>query len=178
MKIGEPGQPNILFVMTDQRRSELISLTDLFAITTGAAGKTEVREGIDVLGMLDGSTEPRNNLIGYYGLPGSNAFKIMVRDARWKYIYFANGGKEQLFDFRNDPDELKNLAEQERDIVRKLRTEAVAACRQPGARDALEGDDLKALPFRKWKWNEERVYQFDLSRGVLGFPENPGDLSQ
>jgi hypothetical protein len=38
------------------------------------------------------------DLVGYHGVPGTDALKMMVRDPRWKYIFFANGGREQLFD--------------------------------------------------------------------------------
>ncbi|MBN8217918.1 MAG: sulfatase-like hydrolase/transferase [Spirochaetes bacterium] len=32
-----------------------------------------------------------------------------VREARWKYVYFYNGGTEQLFDLQDDPGETRNL---------------------------------------------------------------------
>ena len=54
--------------------------------------------------------------------------------------------------------------------------QAVAACRHPGARDALAGDQLKAHPFKKWFWRGERIYQFDESRGIAGFPRHPADV--
>ncbi len=160
----------------DQRRSELVCLTDLFAVATGAAGRTETREGIDLLNVIGGTLKPRDALIGYYGVPGTNEFKIMAREGRWKYIFMANGGREQLFDLESDPCELRNLVDSQADIGSTLRRRAVAACRGPGARDALEGDDLRVLPFNAWKWNGQRVYQFDRSRGVAGFPEHPADV--
>ena len=39
--------------------------------------------------------------------------------------------------------------------------------------DALDGDKLRAFPFRKRP--RTRIYQFDRSRGVLGFPDKPQD---
>ena len=39
--------------------------------------------------------------------------------------------------------------------------------------DALDGDKLRVFPFRKRA--PKRIYQFDRSRGVLGFPEKPED---
>ncbi len=159
----------------DKRRSELVCLTDLFGIATTAAGNPQVREGIDLLGVLSGNVEPREYLVGYHGLPGSDQFKVMVRDARWKYIYFANGGMEQLFDVQNDQHELRNLAGSEPEIARMLRQIAVVACLQPGAQDALEGEDFKRLPFKKWEWQGERIYQFDRSQGIAGFPKHPAD---
>ncbi len=159
----------------DKRRSELVCLTDLFGIATGAAGKAEPREGIDLLGMLAGSAEPREVLFGYYPEPGTAAFKIMARDARWKYIFLANGGMEQLFDMESDPHELRNVAAAKPGIAAGLRQKAIAACCQPGARDALERNDFRVFPFKKWQWKGERIYQFDYSKGITGFPKNPED---
>jgi arylsulfatase len=160
----------------DQCRSELVCLTDLFGVATGAAGNTDVREGIDLLNMVAGPTPPRDALVGYHGVPGTDAFKMMVRDPRWKYIFFANGGREQLFDLQDDPHELCNLAESEQDTVRRMRRRAIAACRQPGAQDALDGNDLRSFPFQKWEWHGERIYQFDRSKGITGFPKHPADV--
>jgi hypothetical protein len=50
---------------------------------------------------------------------------------------------------------------------------AAKACRVPGATDALDGDKLRAFPFRQRPLI--RIYQFDRSRGVLGFPGKPQD---
>ena len=91
----------------DVRRDELVCLADLFGIATGAAGAVEPRQGIDVLGMLGGTVKPRERLIGYYAEPGTIDFKIMVRNQQWKYIFMANGGRQQLFDMQTDPQELR-----------------------------------------------------------------------
>jgi choline-sulfatase len=162
----------------DQRRSELVCLADLFGIATKAAGTPEFREGIDLLGVLSGSAKPRKFLIGYHGLPGTEQFKIMVRDPQYKYIYLANGGREQLFNLDDDPHELCNLAESEPGTATRMRQTAMAACRQPGAQDALEGEDFKYFPFKKWEWQGERIYQFDCSRGIQGFPQHPSDVQE
>ena len=165
----------------DQTKNELVSLTDLFGIATHAAGKPEPRDGIDLLDVCNGNIPPREYLVGYHGEPGCvpenlwrPAFKMMVRDAKWKYIFMSNGGREQLFDMENDPHELKNLSEIAVDVVNTLRDVAISACDVPGAKDALEGGNLKVFPHRKFP--NERIYQFDSSRGVNGFPEKPEDI--
>jgi choline-sulfatase len=152
----------------------LVCLTDLFGIATGAAGSPQVREGHDILGMVAGEVPPRDFLVGMYGEPGTPHFKIMVRDDTWKYIYMANGGRQQLFNLREDPDELDNRAGARSDVVRILHTTAVRACDVPGARDALEADDLRSFPYRGRE--RLRIYQFDRSRGVVGFPGHPADV--
>lgn len=163
----------------DTRRDELACLTDLFAIATHAAGAPETRDGVDLLSVVAGEAAPRPFVVGMYGEPGTPLFKVMVRDAGagegavWKYIYIANGGLEQLFDLRTDPHELHNLAGARPDVARMLRTTAASACDVPGARDALQGGDLRAFP----RADRElvRIYQFDYSRGVTGFPDRPED---
>jgi len=157
-----------------ERRDELVCLTDLFGIATHAAGATQTRDGIDVLGVVKGTAQPRKHLIGYYGTPGTNHFKIMVRDEQWKYIYFSNGDREQLFQMKNDPDEIINQADTRRDVLSRLRSVGVGACEHPGALDALESGIFRGFEYTPHR--RERIYQFDRSRGVTGFPDRPGDL--
>ena len=154
-------------------RNELISLADLFGIATGAAGNCEVREGIDVFKMLQGECAPRNHLVGLVEIPGSHDFKVMVVTDQWKYIFMANGGREQLFNRRQDPNELSNCVSSFSQIRGDLYALAVQACRIPGALDALNGDKFRSFPFRQR--NPTRIYQFDRSRGVSGFPDKPED---
>ncbi|MGH7484933.1 MAG: sulfatase family protein, partial [bacterium] len=108
-----------------ERRDHLAALTDLFGIATSAAGTPEFRQGIDVLGAIAGKAKPRDVLFGYYGHPGTRLFKIMVRQGEWKYIFFANGGREQLFNLRDDPHESRNCATAEHRLARTLHSRAV-----------------------------------------------------
>ncbi len=158
----------------DVRHEDLVCLTDLFGIATTAAGQQELREGFDVLGGLDGVTNTRSELIGYYGTPGTRQFKIMVRDAEWKYIYFANGGYEQLFNLREDPHELKQRIESDRTIADRLKKVGTKALNRVNANRALDGGSLKAFPYENRPL--QRIYQFDRSRGITGFPEHPKDV--
>ena len=50
----------------------------------------------------------------------SNTGQFMVRQNNWKYIEYV-GYDPQLFDLDEDPGELKNLAEQNPDVVKQLR---------------------------------------------------------
>src|SRR5438874_3323319 len=154
-------------------RNELISLADLFAIATHAAGGCDVREGIDVLKMLRGECTAREYLVGMVETPGSQDFKIMIVNDEWKYIFMANGGREQLFNVKRDRDELSNCISSSSKTRNDLYSLAVQACRVPGAQDALDGDTLRAFPFRERK--RTRIFQFDRSRGVLAFPDKPQD---
>ena len=160
----------------DVRRDELVCLTDLFGIATHAAGQPEPRDGIDVLGVLQGGGAPREHLIGTFGSPGTNGFKTMVREGDWKYIFIANGGREQLFNLRDDPHELQQRVDQHRDVADRLRGLAVARMREHGLTQVLNdaGDDLRAFEYEQW--SRDRIMQFDLSRGVRGFPDDPAEV--
>jgi choline-sulfatase len=158
----------------DVRRDELVCLTDLFGIATSAAGKPDLRQGVDVLGIIKGRAKPREHLIGYYGTPGTRRFKIMVREKDWKYIFFANGGGEQLFNLSEDPWELHQLITDRPDVAGALRSVAVAALKRPNVDRAREDGKLRAFSFEARP--RTRILQFDHSRGITGFPEHPKDL--
>jgi len=155
-------------------REELVCLTDLFGIATTAAGEPETREGIDVLGVLEGTAPPREHMIGYYGTPGSPQFKIMVYDGTWKYIFMANGGNEQLFNLVEDPDEIHQRLNDAPAVADRLRKVAVKAVGRVNADRALDADGaLRVFPAQDRP--KRRIYQFAPARGVTGFPDKPED---
>ena len=116
----------------------------------------------------------RDRLIGFHGCPGTDGFTVMVRKGSWKYIFIANGGREQLFNLEDDPLEHVNRISGESGVAGKMRALAAAGCQRPGADAALEDGRLRAFPYRQWE--RKRIHQFDRSRGVQGFPEHPGDV--
>ena len=152
-------------------REELVDLTGLFGIATAAAGAQELRDGVDILGVLQGAAPPREEVYGIYGNPGTPSFKIMVRDSEWKYIYFANGGQEQLFHLTQDRHELHQRAQDEPPRLARMREAAQRMAARPNLDRALEDGLLKRFPFERRPL--KRIYQFDASRGVRGFPESP-----
>ena len=155
-------------------RDDLVCLTDLFGVATGAAGTTEVREGVDVLGVLAGRATGRDRLVAAYGEPGTRHFKVMVRQRQWKYIYFSNGAGQQLFDLIADPNEISNLASRNPGRVAEMRRAAREWLARPNANRALSGDDLRGFPFEPLP--RQRIHQFDTSRGAFGFPNHPRDV--
>ena len=154
-------------------RNELISLADLFGVATHAGGTCDVRQGMDILKMLRGECAQREYLVGMVETPGSQDFKVMVVTDEWKYIFMANGRREQLFNLKRDPSELSSCVNSSSRIRNDLHALAVKACRVPGAMDALDGNKLRAFAFRNRK--PTRICQFDRSRGVVGFPDKPED---
>ncbi|HBP39113.1 MAG TPA: choline-sulfatase [Clostridiales bacterium] len=157
----------------NQRRDELASLVDLFGMATVAAGSPEMRDGTDLIGVIEGTAKPRKQLFSYFGAPGSVFFKIMVREGDWKYIFIANGGREQLFNLKDDPDELIQRAETERDISIRLRKAAVEKMRKIHAELALEGSDFKGFEYEPL--NRVRIRQFAYEYGVNNFAAKPPD---
>jgi len=132
------------------RSSHLVCLTDLFGIATTAAGQPELRDGADVLGALEGRVGPRNSLLGYFGVPGTPAFKVMVRETRWKYLFLANGGREQLFDVAEDPDELSQRLGEYPEVASRLRAVAIKALAVENAERALKAGSLRQSPFKEF----------------------------
>ena len=161
-------------IPSNTRCDELVSLADLFGIATSASGQVETRDGIDVLSMLNGKATPRQYMFGYYGEPGTPEFKIMVRDQEWKYIFMANGGREQLFNVTLDPNELEQRMDSNPDVADRMRNAAIEALLKSNTNAALENGKLREFPFVARPLF--RIHQFDQSRGVAGFPENPGDI--
>jgi choline-sulfatase len=156
-----------------QRRRELVCLTDLFGIATRAAGKAQLREGADVLGLLEGNAAPREFLFGCYGVPGTPRFKIMIRHDDWKYIFLADGGREQLFNLREDPRETNNVGSVRLETLAEMRVQAAGYCDRPELAAALQNGRLRDWAFQARRL--QRIYQFDQSKGVFGFPQRPED---
>lgn len=157
-----------------QARNELVCLTDLFGVATTAAGSQDLRQGYDVLGGIAGAVPTREHLIGLYGVPGTPLFKVMVREKDWKYVYFANGAREQLFNVTEDPMEVRQRIADAPDAAKRLREVAVEACKRPNVDRALDENGLRPFPFAARPLR--RILQFDRSRGVTGFPAKPGEV--
>ncbi len=154
----------------------LVSLTDLFGVATTAAGAPELRDGAEVLGVLDGGAKGRERLFGMYGVPGTPQFKVMCREGDWKHIWMANGGREQLFNLAEDPAETRQRLQDAPEVAARLRLASAARLAEnPNSARALDKDGaLLALP--ESERPKQRIYQFDHSRGVRGFPKNPADV--
>ncbi|QOR70664.1 sulfatase-like hydrolase/transferase [Ruania alkalisoli] len=162
----------------DQACADLVCLTDIFGICTTAAGRPDLRQGHDVLGTLLGRGAPRRRLIGYHGRPRTRRFKAMVVQDRWKLIFLANGGHRLLFDVESDPDELTALQHEHPGVVAELTRALIEDLIAEGCSAALvdgaEGTHLWTQPYEVWE--RTRIYQFDKSRGITGFPENPATV--
>ncbi len=161
-------------IEAETTNDQLVCLTDLFALATTASGSSELREGIDILGMLDGKKSGRKLLLGYHGIPGTPEFKAMARKDDWKYIFMSNGAREQLFNLKENPEETNNQADLSPEVTSTMRNYLIEAIRLQGPPEALEGNELRTFPFQERA--RKRLYQFDCSRGINGFPDAPEQI--
>ena len=144
-----------------------VSYHQAFGIATAAAGDEELRDGHPVLRVLDGQEIRREYLFACYGRPGTPRFKCMVRSGSWKYIWLANGGREQLFDLSEHRREDELFNEIRPDILRQLRRTAERHCRREGLWQALAGTGFLEFPYEERP--KMRICQFDESSGVYEF---------
>ena len=151
-----------------ERRDELVSLIDLFGIATTAAGEPDLRDGSDVLGLLDGEAEPRTRLFGYHRTPGlAPNFTAMVREDDWKYVFMRNGGREQLFDLAADPNELDECSGRNPETTAELRARLAEKLTEVGATEFVENGTLRRAA----------AQQIDMGRLVREpYPDAPEDL--
>jgi arylsulfatase len=101
----------------DERRgrtlSEPVELRDILPTLLDAAGAEipEHLDGISLLGAVRGDAEGRRAFIDLeHSMCYSSDHWNALTDGRFKYIYFAYDGREQLFDMQSDPGELHDLA--------------------------------------------------------------------
>ena len=87
----------------------LVSLDDILPTVLDVAGVTypnpEILPGESVF-EIDGNTDR-----GYLYIEHGHGSKrwVCLREKQYKYTYYYGGGKEELFDMKNDPDETTNL---------------------------------------------------------------------
>ncbi len=119
------GSANIPFIIAASedmgleagtRSREPIGLQDLFPTLAGMTGVTlpDQADGISLVPLLKGRDQDVRNWLHLEHGPtysSSQAFQALT-DGRYKYIWRPlDGGKEQLFDLKNDPRERRNLAD-------------------------------------------------------------------
>ncbi|QLG28860.1 sulfatase-like hydrolase/transferase [Halorarum halophilum] len=150
------------------RNDELVSLTDLFGVATTAAGNPDLREGIDVVGMVKDDADPRERLYGYHRTPGlAPNFTTMVREGDWKYVFMQNGGREQLFDLSADPHELDDLSGERPEQTAELRETAARKLEADDRTDFVENGTLRRYPYQR----------LDMGRLIREpYPESPEDV--
>ncbi len=105
---------------------------------------------LDLCGISIPSTVEGRSLVGecghsfLYGEHWENIYATrMVRDQRYKLIYYPVGNRRQLFDLHEDPDEMRDLVDDpdQREVAKRL-TDTMVEQFYGSDRDWLEGDKL------------------------------------
>ena len=88
-----------------------VSLVDCYPTVVSAVGGTAAPglPGGDLWQLAAGPDQDRTVFSEYHAI-GSASAHYMLRDARYKYVYYV-GGPPQLFDLAADPEERRDLVE-------------------------------------------------------------------
>ena len=115
-----------------QRIQQPVSLVDILPTLVELAGNgKQVSEymtpidGHSLLPLLSSTTKDSNaerTVMGEYLAEGAIAPIVMLRRNNLKFIH-SNVDPDQLFDLKNDPNELHNIANEKTDLVSNLRSE-------------------------------------------------------
>lgn len=93
-------------------REELVELRDVLPTFLDAAGitKPELMDGMSMLDILNGKKWRKILDLEHAQIYEKDNAWVALTNGRYKYVYFTLTGQEQLFDLKNDPDELTDLA--------------------------------------------------------------------
>lgn len=102
-------------------------------------------KGKNLNAIMSEEYDSKRVIFSEYHAAGSVSGAFMIRQGRWKYIYYA-GFDPELFDLESDPEELSNIANQTQyaDTLKALHQELLSIC-DPDAMDKLAHADQAAL---------------------------------
>lgn len=132
------------------RRNEQVSLLDLFPTVMNLAGVTVPgmkRPGRDLL-VFDGNRCEDD--IGVSEILYPPKYMLHIRTNHWKYLYYQNGGYEELYDLKSDPHELHDLSENPAYAAVKssLVSRGISWIKEyDNPEYALDGGQLKKAPY-------------------------------
>ncbi len=130
---------------------DLVSLVDIYPTLAGMAG-TAPPPGLDgqsLLPLLGGRGNRHRDFVfsQYHGnMTGTGIF--MVRRGVWKYIAYA-GDQPQLFNLKDDPDEMQNLAAFNPRIVERMDALLRSVCDYPAVDARVKRYDRES--FLAWR---------------------------
>ncbi len=115
-----------------------------FAAAAGGKAPEEC-DGQNLLAVIRGEAPARRYLEAVH----PNRITNSLTDGRWKYIYFPEGGREQLFDLETDPDEITDLAGEEAHAAKRdeMRAELTRLHQERGS-NVVENGALVVKPVR------------------------------
>ncbi|NKB29728.1 MAG: sulfatase-like hydrolase/transferase [Rhodobacteraceae bacterium] len=124
--------------------------------------------GIDAPGSIDGmsmaDSQQREYIYGEWGEDDSAC--RMIRDQRYKLIYYPVGNLFQLFDLNDDPREMTNLSADtaHADVLTRMQ-EALRRELYGADLNWLDGDTFVGLPDKTYSWRADRGLHFQRGEG-------------
>lgn len=123
--------------------SAVVGLQDILPTCLAIAG-IPIPERLDGKNLLPvvhkPETKVRETILGEIGHPGDRSF--MLTDGLWKYIWSEADGRELLFQIKEDPDELINLANGETNDLKKWRSKLIERLRERSDDRAVKDNQL------------------------------------
>lgn len=122
-----------------------VTLTDVFPTVLDVAGLLSREHSTDsLISLAAANDEDERVAFAEYHAVGSPSGAYMIRQGRWKYIYYV-GFEPQLFDLVTDPDEVNDLGESKEhsDIRQELHSILCSIC-DPDEVDARAKADQRA----------------------------------
>ena len=141
--------------MAGTRSSELVTLMDILpTIVKFAGGSSDAFEGKDLFALAR-QEERRELLTGAY--VGDGDYVFLITD-RYKYIYYPEGERAQLFDIINDREDLADLAgdAQYAPVLAALKARLLETLKESGSK-FVDGDDFIKIPQKNDTERERRT---------------------
>ena len=124
-----------------------VSLLDLSATIPEHFGAEVVEPGPgrSLFDIASEPNDPERVVFSEYHAVGAVSGAFMIRKGNWKYTYYV-GFEPELFDLKNDPEEVINLAgdADHQNIVEEMHSELLNIC-DPEAMDLLAHSDQAAM---------------------------------
>ncbi|GMQ94777.1 MAG: arylsulfatase [Acidimicrobiia bacterium] len=170
LRLPKGSSPDI----AGRRIDSLVTHADVLETFVTAAGSdAPPTDGRDLVAVARGEIESRPYIVGTTGLFPNRAPQppyLAITDARYKYIWYPEGGVEQFFDLQSDPTELTDLS-----------VDASVAEAKSELRRLLIADVRERRP--EWLADGELAYYAPLDEPLsevhrAGWPGYIGELSE
>jgi arylsulfatase len=126
-----------------ERREQLALLQDIYAsfITASGGNVPEASSGLNLLAAASDPDQPLRDRI-FAEVGRGRVMKMMLRWGNYKFIYHTNGGKINLFDMENDPEEFTDISAEHPELCLQCREAMAQYYQSYGFTEALNGDQL------------------------------------
>jgi arylsulfatase len=130
-----------------QMREEPVELRDILPTFLDAAGlkKPKIMDGASMLNILKNKRWRKTLDLEHAQIYEKDNAWVALTDGQYKYIYFTLTGQQQLFDLKNDPHEMNDLAkeadlENNKNRIKKWRKKMVKHLQIRGEQWVKNGD--------------------------------------